>query len=191
MKTNIFICLATLMLLQAATTPAQAQGTAEAQHSFPLQHFFCNTGYTQVQCAHEVTVLRIALGKYPASELGEWTWVLVRSEDWRLVLLARTLNPNIPALTDPAIRTTFFEEVLVAGDSGRLSDLMAVSHLGREGLLDAAIRHELGHALCRDASEVNANSVAMLLEQQKPISCKTKLKPVLDRNVSSPQPQHH
>jgi hypothetical protein len=84
----------------------------------------------------------------------------VRSEDWRLILLARRLDSNIPTPTDPAARTTFFEEVLVAGASGRMSELMAVWHMGRESLLDSAIRHELGHALCNDASEMNADFVA-------------------------------
>jgi hypothetical protein len=50
--------------------------------------------------------------------------------DWRLILLTRRLDPNIPALTDPAIGTTFFEEALVAGASGRMSELMAVWNMG-------------------------------------------------------------
>jgi hypothetical protein len=62
----------------------------------------------------------------------------------------------------------------VTGASGRLSELMAVWHMGRESLLDFAIRHELGHAFCNDANEMNANRVARQLEQKKPISCKTK-----------------
>ena len=103
-----------------------------------------------------MVVLKKALANYPVFDLGEWTWVLVRSEDWKLVLLARTLDPNIPALTDPAIRTTFFEEALVARVPGRLSELMAVWHMGREGLLDAAIRRELGHALARTASSARS-----------------------------------
>jgi len=34
-----------------------------------------------------------ALANYRASDLGEWTWVLVRSEHWKLILLARGLDP--------------------------------------------------------------------------------------------------
>ena len=46
------------------------------------QHFVCNTGYTIAQCQRDVAVLRRAMEKYPVAELGEWTWVLVRSSDW-------------------------------------------------------------------------------------------------------------
>ena len=101
--------------------------------------------------------------------------MLVRSEYWRLTLLTQTLDPGIPALTDPAARATFFDEALVTGASGRMSELMTVWHMGRESLLDFAIRHELGHALCNDANEMEADRVGRLLEHKKPISCRVKV----------------
>ena len=42
----------------------------------------------------------------------------------------------------------------------------------RESLLDFAVRHELGHAFCNNVNEMDADRVAKLLEQKKPISCK-------------------
>jgi hypothetical protein len=60
--------------------PSQTQTTSEPQRSAPARHFVCNTGYTQEQCDEEMEVLRTALAKYPAPDLREWTWVLVRSE---------------------------------------------------------------------------------------------------------------
>jgi hypothetical protein len=166
--------LGVLVFLVTALT-SQTQITSEPQRPAPARHFVCNTGYTQEQCDQEMVVLRTALANYPAPDLGEWTWVLVRSEDWRLILLKRRLDPSIPAITDPAIRTSFFEEVLVRGSIGRMSELMAVWHMGRESLLDSAIRHELGHALCNNANEMNADRVARLLEQKKPILCEVKV----------------
>lgn len=182
MKKAICFCLVTWMFLLDSALPSQTQTTGEPQRSALARHFVCNTGYTLKQCDEEMVVLKKALANYPAFDLGEWTWVLVRSEDWKLVLLARALDRNIPALTDPAIRTTFFEEALVAGASGRMSELMAVWHMGRESLLDAAIRHELGHALCNDANELNANRVARLLEQKKMISCQATSRPKRDQH---------
>ena len=164
-----------VMALFIAALPAESKMTAETHSSASAQHFVCNVGYTEKECDDEMTVLRKALAKYPTSQLGEWTWVLVRSEDWKLVLLARKLDPSIPALTAPLARTTFFEEALLAGAAGRVSELMAVWHRGRENLLDFAIRHELGHAFCNDTSEGRADRVARLLEQEKPISCKGKV----------------
>jgi len=96
---------------------------------------------------------------------------MVWSENWKLLLLAKRLDPRVPALTDPAAKATFFEEALVAGASGRLSELMAVWHMGRANLLDFAIRHELGHALCLDWNEARAERMAKLLKQRKPVSC--------------------
>jgi hypothetical protein len=122
-----------------------------------------------------MVVLRKTLANYPISQLGEWTWVLVRSENWKLILLAKRLDPSVPALTDPAAKVTFFEGALVGGASGRLSELMAVWHMGRANLLDLAIRHELGHALCDEPSEEEADRVAGLLEQQSPISCRAQV----------------
>jgi hypothetical protein len=155
--------------------PSQAEITGEPQRSPPARHFVCDKGYTLKQCDEELVILKKALAKYPISDLGEWTWVLVRSEYWKRALLTQTLDPGIPALTDPAARATFFDEALVAGASGRMSELMSVWHMGRESLLDFAIRHELGHAFCNDANEMDAERVARLLKQNKPISCKTKV----------------
>ena len=102
--------------------------------------------------------------------------MLVRSEYWTLSLTTQTLNPGIPALTDTAARATFFDDALVTGASGRMSELMTVWHMGRESLLDFAVRHELGHAFCNNVNEMDAERVARLLEQKKPISCKAKVR---------------
>lgn len=156
--------------------PSQAEITGEPLRSPPARHFVCDKGYTLKQCDEEMVVLKKALAKYPIPDLGEWTWVLVRSEYWKLSLLTQTLDPGIPALTDTAARATFLDDALVTGESGRMSELMALWHMGRENLLDFAIRHELGHALCNNANEMDADRVARLLEQKKPISCRAKAK---------------
>jgi hypothetical protein len=164
-------CLGGAALLVAAGGGSQTRAYGDPQKSTSPQHFVCNRGYTQKQCDEEMVVLRNALAHYPTTELGEWTWVLVKSENWKLLLLAKRLDPRVPALTDPAAKVTFFEEALVAGASGRLSELMAVWHMGRANLLDLAIRHELGHALCADLNEARAERIARLLKQKMPVTC--------------------
>jgi hypothetical protein len=54
----------------------------------------------------------------------------VRSEDWKPILRARKLDPGVPALTDLAGRATFFEEALLAGSIGRVSELLAAWRMG-------------------------------------------------------------
>ena len=140
----------------------------------PAQHFVCNRGYTQKLCNEQVLVLRKALANYPLTQLGDWTWILVRSGDWKAILLPRGLDPHSPAFTYSPKRETVIEEALVTQVPERSRELLLEWSMDRMGLLDLAIRHELGHALCNDANERNADRVARLLEERKPVSCEAK-----------------
>jgi len=140
----------------------------------PAQRFVCSPRFTLEECKQSMSVLMKLLEKYRAASLGEWKWVLVRSEDWNHLLLARGIPSGVPAITVLGIRTTLFDEGLVTGPAGRVSELMDAWHLSRDALLDLAVRHELGHALCSDTSERSAERVAKLLEQSKPVSCNGK-----------------
>ena len=139
----------------------------------PVQHFVCNVGYTLEKCRQDIAVLERALAKYPVAELGNWTWVLVRSEDWKAIHVTRGLDPDSPAFTFYAKRETFIEQALVTQVPVRGRELLLKWNMSTRDLLDLAIRHELGHALCNDANERNADRVANLLEQRKTISCQT------------------
>ena len=195
MKKAICFCLAAGMFLQSS---GQAQSAPDATRSranieipsslvaalpspphiggepyrpTPLQKFVCNTGYSQKRCHEDMVVLRKALANYPGAQLGNWTWILVRSENWKAILLPRGLDPDSPAFTFYPKRETFIEEALVTQVPVRDGELLLKWSMDRMGLLDLAIRHELGHAICNDANERNADRVARLLEQRKPVSC--------------------
>ena len=73
----------------------------------------------------------------------------------------------MPALTALDARTAFFEEALIAGPSGRLSELMDIWHVDRDGLLDLAVRHELGHALCGEENEQQDARIASCYETNR------------------------
>jgi hypothetical protein len=156
-----------------ATLPSLSRTGGEPHRSVPVQKFVCNTGYTQKECDDEMLVLRKALANYPVAQLGNWTWILVRSEDWKAIKLAG-LDPDSPAFTVFQKRETFFEEALVSQVPVRGRALVLKWNMGTRDLLDLAIRHELGHALCNDANERNADRVAKLLEKGKPVSCEAK-----------------
>jgi hypothetical protein len=123
---------------------------ASAQTQARKQHFVCNTGYTPQECLVAMTVLRKALAKYPVDALGEWTWVVVRSVDWKRILLERGFDPNNPAFSYLPRRETFFDGSLVVKVSARGVELSGRWHMSIEDLLDLAIRHELAHALCNE-----------------------------------------
>lgn len=158
----------------AAVLPSLSRTGGEPYRSTPVQKFVCNTGYKQKLCHEEMVVLRKALANYPVAQLGNWTWILVRSEDWKAIVRPRGLDTDSPAFTFYPKRETFIEEALVTQIPVRGSELLLKWSMSRGDLLDLAIRHELGHALCNDANERNADRVAKLLEKGKPVSCEAK-----------------
>jgi hypothetical protein len=144
---------------------------AETKGSAPKQHFACNVGYTLQECQVASTVLRKALARYPVDALGEWTWVLLRTEDWKQILTERRFDSNHPAFSYLPKRETFLDGALVVRASIRGVELSAIWHMPIEDLLDLAIRHELVHALCNDPDETKADRAAIALKNGTPLSC--------------------
>jgi hypothetical protein len=161
-------------LVAALPSPLLPRIGGEPYRPTPAQKFVCNTGYSPKQCQEGMVVLRKALANYPVAQLGNWTWILVRSENWKAIVVTRGFDPDSPAFTFYPKRETFIEEALVTQVPVRSGELLLKWGMDRMGLLDLAIRHELGHALCNDANERNADRVAKLLEQKKPVSCEAK-----------------
>ena len=151
---------------------AQTNGTASAQKQASKQHFACNVGYTPRECQVATTVLRKALARYPVDALGEWTWVLVRTVDWKQILSDRKVDTNHPAFSYLPKRETFLDGALVVRSSIRGAQLSAIWHMPIEDLLDLAIRHELAHALCNDPDETKADRAAIALKNGTPLSCR-------------------
>ncbi len=146
--------------------------TLSAQTYDPKQHFVCNTGYKPQECQAAAAALRRAQARYPVDALGEWTWVLVRTEDWKRVLLERRFDSNNPAFSYLPKRETFLDGALVVRASIRGVELSAIWHMPIEDLLDLSIRHELAHALCNDRDEAKAYRVAIALKDGAPLSCR-------------------
>lgn len=124
--------------------------------TFSNQEFHCHTGYSVEQCQQDILQLKKVLTHYPVRALGRWTWVLVRSQDWKSISRRLQLNPDSPAFTALEPRETFLEEALFAHDPERTSELMHEWHRSIPELLELAVSHELGHAFCEDANEAGA-----------------------------------
>ena len=144
---------------------AQTNSTASAQKQASQQHFACDIGYTPRECQVAMTVLRKTLERYPVEALGKWTWVLVRTEDWKRLLSERRFDPNRPTFSYLPKRETFLDGALVAKTSIRGVELSAIWHMAIEDLFDLAIRHELAHALCNDPDETKAEWRGHCLEK--------------------------
>jgi len=153
------------LLVMACIAKCALVGTTAFGQGASLQAFVCNTGYTLKDCQEQVSVLRPVLARYHADRLEHWTWILVKSRDWRNVVEPRGLDPHSPAFTYPEERETFFEEALFTPIPGRSGELLRYWALPAAKLLELAVTHELGHALCRDGNELRANEFARLLRE--------------------------
>lgn len=168
---SVFVLLTsvlTVMPFVFSAYPLAAQTNGNA----PKQHFACNVGYTPRECQGAATVLRKALARYPVDALGKWTWVLVRTEDWKQLLSERKFDSDSPAFSYLPKRDTFLDGALVVRASIRGAELSAIWHMPIEDLLDLAIRHELAHALYNDRDETNADRAAIALKNGTPLSCR-------------------
>jgi hypothetical protein len=144
---------------------------AEPKAGVANQHFVCNVGYTLQECQAAATVLRNGLVRYPMAALGEWTWVLVRTEDWKQFLSERKFDSNNPAFSYLPKRETFLDGALVVRASIRGVQLSVIWRMPIEDLLDLAIRHELAHAFCNERDETTAERAAIALKKGLPLSC--------------------
>jgi hypothetical protein len=167
-------CILMQAVLVGILSPRIARASA-GEERLSTQHFFCNTGYTLDACHEQIAALKTVVAKFPTETLGPWTWVLVRSQDWKQLSKTLGLNPDSPAFTCLETKTTFIEEALVAKVPGRANELIARWHRGITELLNTAVEHEMGHAICHSLDEDKANHIAGALEQSRPISCKAGL----------------
>jgi len=163
--------------------PALFLGSVRAQSDYHLQvvkptvrgfsgqRFLCASPYSIAECDKQVIILQAALHRYPIEGLGQWTWVLVRSEDWKPILTRVHMDPNSPAFSILERRQTFVEEVLLVSKPGRQLELLDKWHIPFDKFLDFAVSHELGHAFCRKSDEIEAERLGQRLRKGQRLEC--------------------
>ena len=139
------------------TVSEGAPSGSEREIALSSQEFHCHTGYPLEECQRDILHLKSILTHYPMEALGHWTWVLVRSQDWKPISRKLRLNPESPAFTALEPRETFLEEALFIHDPERISELMNQWAESMPKLLDRAVSHELGHAFCAEPNEAAAD----------------------------------
>lgn len=157
----------------AAQNLPQTASPVGASAIFSGQEFYCHTGYPLAQCQKDILALKKILARYPIQELGHWSWILVRSEDWKPISRKLRLNPDSPAFTSLDLRDTFLEEALFLHDPLRTAELMGEWQRSMPELLELAVTHELGHALCDETSEAAANHFGDELRKGRLMQCST------------------
>lgn len=161
-----------LIVVSLITYAAGQQATPSISQAKAHSNFVCNTGYSLEKCQEQVAKLRSVLDKYPVQQLGDWTWVLVRSEDWKPILRARGLDPASPAFSFLEKRETFMEEALLAEVVQRRVELLKKWQVPFDRLLELAVTHELGHALCNETDEARADHYGQALRERRLAVCK-------------------
>jgi len=150
--------------------PLLLLGVVNAEQG-PKQKFICNVGYSPEECHRQFAVLRPVLARFHTEAAGDWTWILVRSSDWKELARRMGGNPESPAFSVLDMRVTVFEEALVEPIPHRRAELMTIWHMRIEDLLDEAVTHELGHVLCRDTSEARAERRAQAMQHAENVAC--------------------
>ncbi len=133
--------------------------------------FRCNTGYTQQDCDVQLGILSRVLGTMDLTPLGEWTWVLVKSDDWKPILSRVRRDPDSPAFTILEKRQIFLEEALFNPRPDRARTLIAKWRMPLDELLPFSVGHELGHALCKEVDEKKANEYGAQFRDMGTIRC--------------------
>jgi len=161
----------TVVIFRHGVEAAPAAGPGLTESPSPRMQFFCNTGYSVESCQAHVAALRRVLSTVPLQSLGEWTWVLVRSDDWRPILRRVGRDPDSPAFTILEKRQTFLEEALFVPLAGRSATLLAAFRMPLDRLLEYAVLHELGHAVCAEHDERRTREYAMQLQRHGGVRC--------------------
>ena len=118
------------------------------------------------------------------ARLGEWTWVLVQSRDWKPILRRVGRDPDSPAFTILDKRQTFLEEALFRPNVDRSRILLEKYRVPLDQLLYVAITHELGHAICHEVDELKAIAYANQLRNTGRVLCEQPVPPPQSRDAT-------
>lgn len=168
-----------IVFLLVATGLSQGQvhlltdhhGSVSRVSEEPLQKFHCHTGYTLSECQQQLAVLRRVLAHCGGEALGPWTWVLVRSEDWKPLLQRIGTRLDTPAFSSLSQRETFLEGALFGPEPLRAAELAREFQVPIDQLLELAVAHEMGHAICHGGDEGLANRVGQQLREARAPEC--------------------
>jgi hypothetical protein len=95
------LCVLTLSLIPVLHAQSQPHLKAlRAGSATPAgQEFFCVGPYSIQECKTQVAGLQAVLQRYDGEKLGKWTWILVRSQDWKQLTSQLHLNASSPAFS--------------------------------------------------------------------------------------------
>jgi hypothetical protein len=133
--------------------------------------FLCSQKYERTGCVKDASALRKAISPYPVQLLGAWSFVLVPADDWKVLVRGQGGDPVSPAFSILDQRVTLLDSSLFIGTAGRNKELLQRFGVIGPELLNLAITHEIGHALCSEKDERRADDYGKELRDGKTLSC--------------------
>ncbi|NYF88049.1 hypothetical protein RBB79_00920 [Tunturiibacter empetritectus] len=115
--------------------------------------FSCTLDYDPSQCLTSASLLAKVLERYPTEKMGQWTFVLAGSAHWRKTIKQLGGDPESPAFSELSARVTVLEEELFETVGSRQSMVARRFGLPPGSILDYAVTHEMGHAICGELQE--------------------------------------
>jgi hypothetical protein len=135
--------------------------------------FFCTADYDSSQCLSSATALAHLLERYPTAKLGDWRFVLAGSKYWKQTVKSLGGDTESPAFTELDARVTVLQDTLFDEASSQKMLLSQRFGLQSAGMLDFAVTHELGHAICHERNEHFADQYGLDLRKGMTPLCGT------------------
>jgi len=127
---------------------------------------FCEIRLANEDCKRAAEILVSHLHAYPVTQLGTWTWVIVSADYWSELGKDIGLDPESPAFTCIEDRMTLIDESILAQKNARRNaELLRKFEMPLPQLIDFAVTHEIGHALCGFKEEYKAEAVGRRLRE--------------------------
>ncbi len=134
-------------------------------------HFFCSQGYDKNACLKDATALRKALAPYPLQLLADWSYYLVMADQWKSLVVSQGGVTCSPAFSLLLGRSTVLDRSLFSPTADRTLEMEKCFGPGGATLVNLAITHEMGHAICQEKDERRADDYGRELREGKIPDC--------------------
>ncbi|MGB7846966.1 MAG: hypothetical protein WBL63_15230 [Candidatus Acidiferrum sp.] len=166
--TFLFLACGTANCQSLRVLPVQIRGG----QGFPAAiQFYCTENYSREDCKNDISILKRTLAHYPVEKLGSWSFILASSGEWEPLVRRLRLSSQSPAFTMLGLHTSVFSQDLYSASLDRRVELRESFGVPLDQLLDFAVAHELGHALCHEHNEDKAVSYGEQLRDGHPPAC--------------------
>jgi len=120
-----------------------------------------------------VALLAKVLERYPTEKMGQWAFVLAGSARWKQTIKELGGDTESPAFSELDARVTVLEDELFETIDSRQAMVARRFGLPRGSILDYAVTHEMGHAICGERQEHLADKYGLDLRRGITPMCAT------------------